>query len=197
MRKAIFIERDGILNHCKVENAKQIPPVCSVEFRIKTETINPLAKLKSAGFIIVVITNQPGISRGYLFWHELELMHKRLKEAFPIDDIFVCPHDETDECECMKPKLGLYIEAIYKWKILLRESYVISDKWQDAYAARAMGATSIMINSPFLHDCRHDFLVKDLDEAVEKVLITNKNTVRHKLISNNDNGKIHFVIGDI
>lgn len=197
MRKAIFIERDGILNHCKVENGKQIQPVFAVDFRIKTEAIEPLAKLKNTGFLIIVVTNQPGISRGYLFWQELELMHKRLKESFPIDDIFVCPHDETDECECMKPKPGLFIDAVYKWKILLRDSYMISDKWQDANVARVLGVTSVMINSPFLHNCRHDFLVNNLDEAVEKVLYLKEHKRKYKLVSNNEQEeRIRFIIGD-
>ena len=197
MRKAIFIERDGILNHCKIENGMQIQPAFAVDFRIKTEAVEPLMRLKDAGFLIIVITNQPGISRGYVFWQELELMHKRLKESFPIDDIYVCPHDETDECGCMKPKPGLFIDAIYKWKILLRDSFVISDKWQDANVARALGITSVMINSPFLHNCRHDFLVNNLKEAVDKVLYLKEHKKRYRLVSyDNCENRIRFTIGD-
>lgn len=197
MRRAIFIERDGILNHCRVENNHPIPPTCPAELRIKTEAVPLIRSLKSAGFTLIVITNQPGISRGYLFWNDLDEMHKRLKEEFLLDDILVCPHDESDECPCRKPKVNLFLEAVYKWRIRLSESFVISDKWQDATAARVLGCISVIINSPWVANCRRDFLVPNLSSAVEKILHIKQNNYIWNQIQNEEPKNIRFVVGDV
>ncbi|HON07918.1 MAG TPA: HAD-IIIA family hydrolase [Verrucomicrobiota bacterium] len=194
MRRAIFIERDGILNHYRIENNYPIPPTRPAELRIQTDAIPLIHSLKSSGFTLIVITNQPGISRGYMFWRDLDLIHKRLKEEFLLDDIFVCPHDENDGCNCRKPKLGLFIEAVYKWQIKLSESIIISDKWQDAQVARMLCCLSILINSPWIANCRHDLLVPNLASAVEKINQIKANNFFCNRIENSKH--IRFVIGD-
>lgn len=196
MRRAIFIERDGILNHCRVENNHQIPPTSPADLRIKTGAIPIIRSLKSAGFTLIVITNQPGISRGYIFWNDLEQIHRRLKNEFLLDDILVCPHDEMDGCNCRKPKIGLFIEAVYKWKIKLNESFVLSDKWQDANAARQLGCISVMIDSPYCARCRHDFLAPNLKAAAKKILQIKNNNFMWNQIPNDNPKNIRFVIGD-
>jgi len=194
MRRAIFIERDGILNHYRIENNYPIPPTRPAELRIQTDAIPLIHSLKSSGFTLIVITNQPGISRGYIFWRDLDLIHKRLKEEFLLDDIFVCPHDENDGCNCRKPKIGLFVEAIYKWQIKINESIIISDKWQDAQIGRVLNCISILIDSPWVSNCRHDFLVPNLAAAVEKVNQIKANNFFNNRIENSKH--IRFVIGD-
>ncbi len=197
MRRAIFIERDGILNHYRIENNHPIPPNCPAELRIKTDAIPLIRSLKTSGFTLIVITNQPGISRGYMFWKNIDLIHKRLKEEFLLDDIFVCPHDENDGCNCKKPKLGLFIEAVYKWQINISESIIISDKWQDAQSARMLGCLSVIINSPWISsNSRYDFLVPNLAGAVEKINQIKANNFFCNYIQNEDSKHIRFVIGD-
>jgi D-glycero-D-manno-heptose 1,7-bisphosphate phosphatase len=134
-----------------------------------------LQKLKAAGFLLIVTTNQPGLSRGYQSRRELDLMHERLRRTFPLDDILVCAHDETDRCPCRKPKPGLLIEAAFKWHLDLDHSLVISDKWQDAEAARSTGCTSLLIKSPWVGSGHHDFVLPDLTTVVDKILQLNTN----------------------
>ena len=94
-----------------------------------------------------------------------------MKVKLGLDEILVCPHDETDRCPCRKPKPGLLVEAAFHWKLNLDRSFVISDKWQDAEAARTAGCTSFLLESPWIGKVHRDFLVPDLKSAVEKILI--------------------------
>ncbi len=111
MKKAVFIERDGILNEVQTGPKNQIIPLTLEEFKVKKEADPALRKLKQAGFVLIVTTNQPGLSRGYLNRRELDRMHDIVRRCFPIDDLMVCPHDEADHCPCRKPRPGLFIEA--------------------------------------------------------------------------------------
>jgi D-glycero-D-manno-heptose 1,7-bisphosphate phosphatase len=170
MKLGIFIERDGVLNKVRVERQHPVSPLTLEEFKVNEAAAPLLRKLKAAGFVIIVTTSQPGISHGYLFRRELDRMHDALRRALPVDDIFVCPHDEADRCPCRKPKAGLLSEASFKWRLNLERSFVISDKWQDAEAARAAGCTSLLLESPWGGSGHHDFLLPDLPAAVEKIL---------------------------
>lgn len=170
MNVAVFLERDGILNRRRTEQGHQVSPRSLDEFRIRKETAPHIRALKEAGYLIIATTNQPGISRGYLSRRELDLMHTFLRRALPLDDILVCPHDEMDRCHCRKPKPGLIQEAAFKWRLELGLSFVISDKWQDAEAARLVGSTSLLIDSPWIGSGHHDYVLPNLEAAVQKIL---------------------------
>src|SRR2546425_1474666 len=170
MKRAVFIERDGILNEVGVGPKNPIVPLTLEEFRIKKEAEPSLKKLKKAGFVLIVTSNQPGLSRGYQSRRELDRMHDLVKRCFPIDDLMICPHDESDHCPCRKPRPGLLIEAAFKWHLNLDHSFVISDKWQDAEAARTAGCTSLLLKSPYVGQVHHDFVLSDLETIVEKIL---------------------------
>lgn len=170
MKQAVFIERDGVLNQVKVERQHQIVPLTLDEFRVNMNAVGLLGKLKAAGLLLIATTNQPGLSRGYQNRRELDRMHDLLRRTFPLDDILVCPHDETDRCPCRKPKPGLLVEAGFKWHLDLDRSFVVSDKWQDAEAARTAGCTSLLIESPWVGKVHRDFVLADLGAVVEKIL---------------------------
>src|SRR5205807_10362146 len=148
MKSGIFFERDGILNLTKVERGRQVVPLSFDEFQVNPAATEPLQKLKAAGYVLLATTNQPGLSRGYLPRRELDRMDALLMQRLPLDDILVCPHDETDHCPCRRPQAGLLMEAAFKWHLDLARSCVISDKWQDAQAAPVASRTTPMINSP-------------------------------------------------
>jgi D-glycero-D-manno-heptose 1,7-bisphosphate phosphatase len=170
MKLGVFIERDGVLNQVRVERQQQVVPTSLADFKINQTAAPLLKKLKAAGFKIIVTTNQPGVSRGYLSRRELDRMHDLLTRALPIDDLFLCAHDEADRCPCRKPKAGLLTEAKFKWHLDLDRSFVISDKWQDAEAARAAGCTSLLLDSPWIGSVHHDFVLPNLKVIVEKIL---------------------------
>jgi D-glycero-D-manno-heptose 1,7-bisphosphate phosphatase len=170
VKNAIFIERDGVLNRALEDHGHPVPPLSVGEFALLPHTCPFLRRLKAAGFLLLVTTNQPGISRGYLCRSELDLMHRQIKATLPVDDILVCPHDEMDRCPCRKPKPGLLAEAAFRWSLDLDHSFVISDKWQDAEAARNAGCTSVLLRSPWNGPVHHDFIVGDFPAAVDKIL---------------------------
>ncbi len=170
VKQGIFFERDGILNLVRVERQHQVTPLTLEEFRVN-EAMGPvLSRLKAEGFVLIATTNQPGLSRGYQSRRELDRMHDLLCRKLPLDEILVCPHDETDRCPCRKPNPGLLVEAAYKWHLSLESSFVVSDKWQDAAAARVAGCTSLLLQSPWIGTGHRDFLLPDLEAIAEKIL---------------------------
>ena len=177
MKLGVFIERDGILNQVRVERGHQVSPLTVEDFRMELEAAPVLSRLKAAGLLLFATTNQPGLSRGYQSRRELDRMHDLLRATFPLDDILVCPHDEVDHCPCRKPKPGLLVEASFKHRIHLDHSFVVSDKWQDAEAARSVGCTSLLLESPWLGNVHRDFVLPNLVAIVEKIL-TLKNVRR-------------------
>ncbi len=173
MKSAVIIERDGILNQARIEGQRQVSPLTLAEFHINTEAIPSLKRLKAAGLVLIVTTNQPGLSRGYQSRNELDRMHFLLRTMCRVNDILVCPHDEMDDCDCRKPKPGLLFEAAQKWHLDLSGCFVISDKWQDADAARVAGCTSVLLKSPLLGKGHHDYVLPDLPAAVDTILNLN------------------------
>jgi D-glycero-D-manno-heptose 1,7-bisphosphate phosphatase len=170
VKLAVFLERDGVLNRVRVEGFQQVPPLTFDEFELKPGVASLLQELKAAGFLLLVTTNQPGLSEGRLPRRELDRMHEAIRRELPVDDLFVCPHSDADGCTCRKPHVGLFIEAAFKWHLDLEHSFVLSDKWPDARAAAALGCTSILIRSPWNRNCRRDFTVPSMAEAVKKIL---------------------------
>ena len=176
MKLGVFIERDGVLNQVRVERQHQVSPLTLDEFQVNETAGELLNKLKAVGLVVIATTNQPGISRGYQNRRELDRMHDLMRRKLPLDEIMVCPHDETDRCPCRKPKPGLLVEAAFKWKLDLDRSFVISDKWQDAEAARTAGCTSLLLQSPWVGKVHRDFVLPDLAAVVEKILHLNNSS---------------------
>jgi D-glycero-D-manno-heptose 1,7-bisphosphate phosphatase len=170
MKLCVFLERDGVLNRVRLERQRMVAPLTMDEFEIKPEAAPLLEKLKAGGLVLIATTNQPGLSRGYQSRRELDRMHDSLRRTLPLDDILVCPHDETDRCPCRKPNPGLFVEAGFKWNLNLEHCFVISDKWHDAEAAWAAGCMSLLLESPWTGSVHHDFLLPNLAAAVDKIL---------------------------
>lgn len=170
MKCAVFVERDGILNR-EIRKGNLLQPCARLEeFEVLDDAVDALARMREAGLLVIATTNQPGVSQGLLSRRELGLMHSLLLKRLPLDDIMVCPHDAGDHCPCRKPKPGLLLEAAFRWHVDMDHSFVISKMWPDAEAAHVAGCTSILINSPWIGSGHHDYVVRSLEGAVEKVL---------------------------
>ena len=170
MKAAVFIEPDGVLNEVRVERQQLVSPLTLEEFRVNQDAIPLLKKLKDSGLLLIAITNQPGLSRGYQARRELDRMHEVLRATFALDDILVCPHDAADSCTCRPPRPGLLVEAGFKWRLNLDHCFVISDRWQDAEAARTAGCVALLLQSPWNGKAPRDPVVPDLTAAVDKLL---------------------------
>jgi D-sedoheptulose 7-phosphate isomerase len=143
---AVFLDRDGVLNRALVRDGKPLPPPGLHELEILSDAAPAVADLKSHGFPIYVVTNQPDVARGALTRAEVERMNQKLASLIPVDDIFVCYHDDADHCACRKPKPGLIYEAQRKYNIDLARSFVVGDRWRDIDAGHAAGCKTILID---------------------------------------------------
>ena len=149
MKRAVFLDRDGIINKVIPENGKAGSPKCFEEFEFISEISIQIDRIKEAGFLAIVCTNQPDISRGKMSIQELEKMHSKIRSELSIDDIFVCPHDDKDNCFCRKPKPGMILNAMKKYNIDLIQSFFIGDSWKDIEAARNAGCRGILITTSY------------------------------------------------
>ena len=147
--KAVFLDRDGVLN-------KEMGDyVCRLEdFHVLEQNIGPLKELQNRGYLLIVATNQGGLAKGWYTEEELAKMHAHLKDVYSkhgveLTDIFYCPHhpDFTGDCECRKPKPGLLLQGIEKYNIDPARSYFIGDRERDVIAGTAAGVKGILINS--------------------------------------------------
>ena len=105
-----------------------------------------LLNLKLRGWLSIVVTNQPDIARGIVSLDFTEEIHQRLFKELNLDDILVCPHDDSDECTCRKPKPGALLAAALKHDVDLSESYMIGDRWRDIEAGVRAGCRSIFVD---------------------------------------------------
>lgn len=132
--------------------------------------------MKAAGFLLVVVTNQPDVGRGSQAQATVEEIHHALRQAIPsLDRIEVCYHGGTGygaECDCRKPKPGMILQAAHDLKIDLTASYMIGDRWRDIDCARAAGCQAIFIDWHYAESLSKtpDFIVANFSEAVEVVL---------------------------
>lgn len=143
---AVFLDRDGVLNRAVVRDGKPFAPSGLQELELLPDVASSLLDLKSHGFSLYVITNQPDVARGTQTRETVEAVHRALRSALPIDDIFVCYHVDSDECACRKPKPGLLYEAQRRYNIDLSRSFVIGDRWRDIDAGHAAGCKTILID---------------------------------------------------
>ena len=124
-------------------------------------------------YLVIVITNQPDIARGKMSERELKKMNRNLYELVEIDDLYICMHDDVDNCECRKPKPGMIDEAASKWNINLQESILIGDSWRDILAGKRAGLKTCYINHwssvdrAIDKDVGYDFKANNLLEASE------------------------------
>ena len=124
--------------------------------------------LKRAGWLVFVITNQPDVARGFLARDELDRMTATLQSTIAPHEIIICPHDDSDDCACRKPKPGMLLDLKDRWHIDLEGSFVIGDTWRDIEAGRRARCRTI-----FLERHRHtseevsaDARIHSLSEAL-------------------------------
>jgi D-glycero-D-manno-heptose 1,7-bisphosphate phosphatase len=145
--KLVILDRDGVINEDSDDFIKSPD-----EFIPLPGSLEAIARLKQAGYLVAVATNQSGISRGYLDLDTLNAMHDKLKNLLnelgaSVDGIFYCPHGPDDGCECRKPKPGLYHQISQQFKMPLEGMPVIGDSLRDLEAARAVGAKPILVRT--------------------------------------------------
>ena len=149
MNRAIFFDRDGVLNELVNRDDGWYSPRKSSDFMIIQDSIEVTRQTNSLGYLNIVVSNQPDIARSHLKETELKKMTKKLLDKLTLDDIFYCFHDDSDLCDCRKPAPGLFFQAAGKWNIDLENSYMIGDTWKDIEAARSANITSLLLSKVY------------------------------------------------
>ena len=146
MNKAIFLDRDGVINRGFVVNGKSYAPRRIEDFKLLPYVKESIKKLINNGFLIIIVTNQPDISNGLLSLDVLHLMHNKLRKKLAVTDIYFCPHSKNENCECRKPKPGMIVAAAKKYKINFSKSFLVGDRASDIEAGKKVGCRLIFIN---------------------------------------------------
>jgi D-glycero-D-manno-heptose 1,7-bisphosphate phosphatase len=171
-RRAVFLDRDGVLNRAVVREGRPYPPDTVEALEILPGVPEACAALRAAGFLLIAVTNQPDVARGKQRREVVEAMHARLMQALPLDEISSCFHDDADRCGCRKPAPGLMTDAAARWQIDLSRSYAVGDRWRDVEAGRAAGCRTIFIDYDYAEKRppRPDASVASLAEAARWIL---------------------------
>ena len=148
-RSALFLDRDGVLNALVVKkDGTMRPPWDPAELQISLAAVEAFSDSCFERWTKVVVTNQPDIARGDLTSVNLDRINEIIAREIPsIDSIYVCPHDNNDNCLCRKPKPGLLTSAAHELDIELASSFMVGDRWVDIAAGKNAGTRTILVES--------------------------------------------------
>jgi D-glycero-D-manno-heptose 1,7-bisphosphate phosphatase len=170
--RAVFLDRDGVLNAVLMEQGRPRSPRSIEEFRIDPKAQAALERLRDRGFRLIVATNQPEVVRGLQTRDTVEQMHRHLADVLPLDEIRTCFHDEQHGCDCRKPKPGLLLEAARAWGLDLSACFMVGDRDKDVIAGRAAGCRTVLLERDYNRSNQGspDFLAANLEQAADAIL---------------------------
>jgi D-glycero-D-manno-heptose 1,7-bisphosphate phosphatase len=171
-RRAVFLDRDGVLNRVIVKNGKPYPPSSVKEVEILPGVPESLQRLKDAGFMLIVVSNQPDVGRGTTPQATVEAINDSLAKRMPIDRFIMCYHDSGDECDCRKPRPGMLFAGAQEFDVDLASSYMVGDRWRDVEAGINAGCKTIFIDCGYneKQPKSFDYKVSLFSEAVDIIL---------------------------
>ena len=183
--KAVFLDRDGVLNASIDRGGVSSAPLTLADLQILDDVPAGLATLKAAGFQLIVVTNQPAVRRGRGRLEDIHAIHAHMRQVLPLDAIRVCFHDDDDRCQCRKPHPGMLIAEASDRRIDLSQSYLVGDRWRDIEAGKRAGCRTILIASRFPGDKDDTFVQPDhtadnLLLAADWILSQNGRTHEHR-----------------
>jgi transaldolase len=172
MTRAVFLDRDGVLNHAPVHGGTPQSPRDVSEVRLIPGAGDALQALRRRGFRLIVVTNQPDIARGKISRDAAHLVNGTICSQLPVDAAEMCEHDDADGCDCRKPRPGMITRAARRDGVVLSESFVVGDRWRDIEAGRRAGCRTVLIGDGYGESLRSppDATVATLGEAVEWIL---------------------------
>ena len=172
LRRAVFLDRDGVINRAVVRDGKPYPPHGLSGLEILPGVEEALQALHHAGWLLIVITNQPDVARGTASRADVEAINHALQQGLPIDEFRTCYHDSHDGCDCRKPLPGALLAAARSHGIDLASSYMVGDRWRDTEAGERAGCKTIFIDYGYNEKQPETFThrVGNLREAADIIL---------------------------
>lgn len=145
-KRAIFLDRDGVINKARFVNGKHLSPVLAEEVELYKDAKRSIRKLRKLGFLIFIVTNQPEISRGNLRAADSDEINAIISKEIEPEEIVTCPHDDSDGCSCRKPLPGMITGLIARYELEPSRCYLVGDRRKDIEAGLAAGVKSIQID---------------------------------------------------
>lgn len=170
VNRAIFLDRDGVINKPIVRNGKPYAPRKFDDFILLPDVELAINEMVRMGFLVFVVTNQPDIGNGLVEKNEINKMHELIRKL-PINQIYMCPHSQTDLCNCRKPKPGMILRARDEHDLLLEKSYFIGDRKTDMEAAFNAGCLSVFIDYkyPETIDVEADYICNSIMQTLKYI----------------------------
>jgi len=172
MRRAIFLDRDGVINRAEVREGKPYPPANLAVMELLPGVPAALQALHAAGWMLIVVTNQPDVARGTTPRAVVDAINAHLKEILPIEEFRTCYHDSGDGCDCRKPLPGALLAAAREHGIDLKRSFMVGDRWRDVEAGQRAGCKTVFIDYGYAEKqpWTFDYKVKSLQEAATIII---------------------------
>ena len=170
---AVFLDRDGVINRAVVMEGKPYPPAGLDELEILPGAVTSLSRLADFGYVLIGVTNQPDVARGTQSRDMVESFNTVIQSKLPIREIFVCYHDNVDNCDCRKPKPGLILQAADKYGLDFSSSWMVGDRWKDIAAGKSVGLKTIFVDDHYAETYQGtpaDFTVEDTAYLADIIL---------------------------
>jgi D-glycero-D-manno-heptose 1,7-bisphosphate phosphatase len=172
LRPAIFLDRDGVLVVPQFGERRSYAPRRIEDFRLYPEAAASLQRLKRAGFLLAVVTNQPDVGNGLTPRSQVDAMHEIMMRELPVDALRACFHRQGDDCACRKPKPGMILEIADEFGVDLARSFMVGDRGSDVEAGRAAGCTTVFIDLGYAEPApvAPDFTVDSVAQAADVII---------------------------
>ena len=179
-RRAIFLDRDGVINRAVVREGKPYPPASIDEVEILPGVPDAIQQLKEAGFVLIVVSNQPDVARRTTSRESVEAINAYLAERLSIDRFIMCYHDGGDNCDCRKPRPGMLLTGAREFDVDLGVSFMVGDRWRDVDAGASAGCRTFFIDHGYdeKQPLMSDYRVTSLQEAA-LIIITELNNEKN------------------
>jgi D-glycero-D-manno-heptose 1,7-bisphosphate phosphatase len=135
-----------VINKSLLLKDKPVAPKNASELDLLPDVIQAINLLRKANFELIVVTNQPDISRGIITYKNLDEIHNQIRNITNLDKFYICTHVDEDNCECRKPKPGLLLKAAAELNISIEGSYIVGDRWRDMEAGQALGISCYFVD---------------------------------------------------
>jgi len=172
MLKAVFLDRDGVINKASIINGKPYPPRNLDELELIPGVDQAILQLRDRGYFCIVVTNQPDVARGKTSKETVESINQFIIQHLAIHEIISCYHDDYENCDCRKPKPGSLLKAALKYNINLNKSFMVGDRWRDIEAGQNAGCKTFFIDYQYNEKQPQNptYKVASLTDAVNIIL---------------------------
>jgi D-glycero-D-manno-heptose 1,7-bisphosphate phosphatase len=167
--KAVFLDRDGVINRMYFRKGAYRSPQAMSEWAYFDGVHSTLEALRDRGYLLIVCTNQPDVARGWLAREQVDEFHRDIEARLPVTRIYACFHDDASACVCRKPKPGMLLQGSQEFDVDLARSWMVGDRWKDIEAGRAAGCRTIYLRHDYDREASGgaDFEIRVLPELLD------------------------------